>query len=287
MLTPELLHLARIIELSARKKAQQSISGQFQSAFQGEGLEFNEVRPYYPGEDTRRIDWNVSARSGSPYIKTFFEDRNIHIIIAVDISSSMKFGSQQKSKADVAMEITSLLLLLGAIHKHKTSLLAFSEEIDLYLPVKPGKAEVLRALTKLVAVTAARKRTLKTDYQKTVHFLQNIVKKRGILFFISDYLQLDRAEALVTLRKKLKLNIFHIRDSLEERLNSQGLGGAYMLSDLENNHYQPLRKGASGLETARLSSVYPSEYLSVYADQFHLKELMKYFNNRQHFHKAI
>ena len=202
MIAPHILHLARLLELNARKRLGMFFSGSYLSSFQGEGLDFREVREYADGDEARHINWNVTARYGTPFIKTFNEDRNIHLIIAADISSSMDFGSGEKTKLEILLEITSLLLLLAANKRFKSSFIAFSDTINLYLPLRQGRAQTLQILSllleKIGATEAQNEPTAKrgvlrdqprrTDLDLVCDFIEKTTRKKGVLFILSDFL---------------------------------------------------------------------------------------------------
>ncbi|MCX7008033.1 MAG: DUF58 domain-containing protein, partial [Kiritimatiellaeota bacterium] len=161
------------------------LSGEYKSVFKGQGIEFDEVREYTPGDDVRSIDWNVTARMGHPFVKRFCEERELTILFVVDISGSQSFGSGDRSKAEVAAELTGLLALSAVRNQDKVGLVLFSDRIERYLPPRKGRTAVLRLVREVLAMEETRRGTAVVP---ALDFLNHICTRRAVVFLVSDLL---------------------------------------------------------------------------------------------------
>jgi uncharacterized protein (DUF58 family) len=184
-LPPSVLRRIRQVEIKARILADEALLGTYRSVFRGSGLEFEEVREYEPGDDIRSIDWNVTARMGTPYIKKFREDRELNILLAVDISASSWFGSVDQKKRDLAAEVAALLAMAAMRSHDRVGLLRFAEGLQEWMPSRRGREHLLQVIRELLFAPPRRVRTEMTD---AARFLTNITKKRSVVFLISDFL---------------------------------------------------------------------------------------------------
>lgn len=183
--TADILKKVRQIEIQTGKLVEETFAGEYLSAFKGQGIEFSEVREYTPGDDVRSIDWNVTARSGTPYIKKFNEERELTLMIACDVSASQNFGSGKKFKQETAAELAALFAFAALKNNDKVGLLLFSDKIELFIPPKKGKKHILRLIRELVAFEPTSPRT---DIALALTTLSKVIKRQGILIFISDFL---------------------------------------------------------------------------------------------------
>jgi len=179
------LRRIRQVEIKARILADEALLGTYRSVFRGSGLEFEEVREYEPGDDIRSIDWNVTARMGTPYIKKFREDRELNILLAVDISASSWFGSVDQSKRDLAAEVAALLAMTAMRSHDRVGLLRFAEGLQEWMPSRRGREHLLQVIRELLF---APPRRVRTEMTAAARFLINITKKRSVVFLISDFL---------------------------------------------------------------------------------------------------
>jgi len=184
-LPANVLRRIRQVEIKARILADEALLGTYRSVFRGSGLEFEEVREYEPGDDIRSIDWNVTARMGMPYIKKFREDRELNILLAVDVSASSWFGSVDQSKRDLAAEVAALLAMAAMRSHDRVGLLRFAEGLQEWMPSRRGREHLLQVIRELLFAEPRRVRTEMTD---AARFLTNITKKRSVVFLISDFL---------------------------------------------------------------------------------------------------
>ena len=184
-LPANVLRRIRQVEIKARILADEALLGTYRSVFRGSGLEFEEVREYEPGDDIRSIDWNVTARMGMPYIKKFREDRELNILLAVDVSASSWFGSVDQSKRDLAAEVAALLAMTAMRSHDRVGLLRFAEGLQEWMPSRRGREHLLQVIRELLF---AQPRRVRTEMTAAARFLTNVTKKRSVVFLISDFL---------------------------------------------------------------------------------------------------
>ncbi|HUG06181.1 MAG TPA: DUF58 domain-containing protein [Candidatus Limnocylindria bacterium] len=184
-LPASVLRRIRQVEIKARILADEALLGAYRSVFRGSGLEFEEVREYEPGDDIRSIDWNVTARMGMPYIKKFREDRELNILLAVDVSASSWFGSVDQSKRDLAAEVGALLAMTAMRSHDRVGLLRFAEGLQEWMPSRRGREHLLQVIRELLF---AQPRRVRTEMTLAARFLTNVTKKRSVVFLVSDFL---------------------------------------------------------------------------------------------------
>jgi uncharacterized protein (DUF58 family) len=220
-MTPrELARRVRLTELRGRKVAGGVVSGAYHSAFKGQGIEFLEVREYVPGDDTRSIDWNVTARMGRPHLKRFAEEREQTVILMVDGSRSSRFGSGAAQKSDTAAEVYAVLASAASRNKDQTGAIIFTSEVEVYVPPGRGESHVLRLIRELLVFQPKQKGT---NIGRALDFLSRVRRRRCLVFLISDF-QDERYEApLRTAAKRQDLVALSIFDPREEQLPDCGL----------------------------------------------------------------
>lgn len=227
MLTKELVRQVRRIEIRTRKIVDENLAGKYHSAFKGQGMEFSEVRGYQPGDDIRSIDWNVTARAGAPFIKKFIEERELTVMILVDMSGSLEFGSGRKSKRDVAAELTALFAFSAIRNQDKVGSLIFTEDVELYIPPKKGKQHVLRLVREVLAFEP---RGVRTNIGKALRYFSKIEKRRAVAFLISDFMDRDFLQPLQYVQRRHDLIAVPLEDPREAEPPSSGL---FVLEDGE------------------------------------------------------
>lgn len=183
----ELMAKVGKIRILTTKLIDDQLSGDYHSTFKGQGVEFDEVRPYIAGDDVRAIDWNVTARTGVPYIKRFSEERELTILFLVDVSGSQGYGSVRRSKMELAAEVTALLALTAIRNQDKIGLVLFSDAIVKYIPPRKGRDSVMRLVREVLAAEDAA--TGGTDIAAALRFLNGVQKRRAVVFLVSDFLQ--------------------------------------------------------------------------------------------------
>ena len=215
--TADILKKVRQIEIQTGKLVQETFAGEYLSAFKGQGLEFSEVREYTPGDDVRSIDWNVTARNNTPYVKKFNEERELTLLIACDVSASQNFGSLDKFKQEAAAELAALFAFSALKNNDKVGLLLFSDKIELFVPPKKGKKHILRLIRELIAFEPTSQGT---DISLALTTLTKVIKRQGILIFISDFLSdvSSFSKPLQLAAKKFDFIPVLIQDKLEKAL---------------------------------------------------------------------
>ena len=242
--TADILKKVRQIEIQTGKLVEETFAGEYLSTFKGQGIEFSEVREYIPGDDIRSIDWNVTARTGVPYVKKFNETRELTLMIACDVSASQRFGSLNKFKQDTAAELAALFAFSALKNSDKVGLLLFSDKVELYVPPKKGKKHILRLIRELVAFEPTG---TGTDISMALTMLNQVMKHQGILIFISDFLaNPDSYEKPFRLAaKKFDLIPVIIQDPLEKALPKIPI--CLDVRDPETGEEKFLSLGAKGL----------------------------------------
>ena len=182
----ELMAKVGKIRILTSKLIDDQLSGDYHSTFKGQGVEFDEVRPYIPGDDVRTIDWNVTARTGSPYIQRFSEERELTVLFMVDVSGSQSYGSVRRSKAELAAEVTALLALTAIRNQDKIGLILFSDEIVKFIPPRKGRDSVMRLVREVLA--AEDSAAGGTDIAGALKFLNGVQKRRAVVFLVSDFI---------------------------------------------------------------------------------------------------
>jgi uncharacterized protein (DUF58 family) len=218
--TKELLKKVRKIEIKTRRLSNHLFSGEYNTTFKGKGMTFSEVRRYQFGDDVRAIDWNVTARYNEPYIKVFEEERELTMMLMVDVSGSGDFGTNLQFKKDTATEIAATLAFSATQNNDKIGLILFSDQIELYIPPKKGKSHVLRIIRELIEF---KPKSNKTSVSEAFKFLSGIQKKRAIVFMISDFMAGDYQHTLKIAAKKHDVTGIRVYDEKERYLPNIGL----------------------------------------------------------------
>ena len=228
MITPELLAQVRRLTIRSRRAVEEVFSGAYRSAFRGKGLEFAEVREYVPGDDVRSIDWNVTARHGRPFVKRFDEERELTVVVALDLSASQRFGTRAKTKRAAAAEAGALVALAASRNRDRVGLLLFTDRVELYLPPSKSRARSLRIVRDLVAFEP---RGTGTDLGQALAFLGRVLRRRAVVFLISDWIAHSFERPLNLLARRHELVTIEVDDPFEEALPDRGL---VMVRDLES-----------------------------------------------------
>ena len=295
----KILGRMRQLELRTRRLVNDTLAGQYHSVFKGRGIDFDEVREYVPGDEVRTIDWNVTARSGHPFVKKFTEERELTILLLVDASASGNFGSAEHSKRELAAEIASVLAFSAIRNSDKVGLILYTSEVELYIPPKKGRQHVLRVVREILYF---QPRYRGTDTVKALDFANHILRRRAIAFLISDFQSSEAPDrALENLRRAMRqtnrrhdLVALHIQDARERTLPDVGLlaiedaetGEVVELNTADpkirarfatevNNRTQRLVRGfrAEAIDTLELDTAVP-----------YLPALQRFFKNRERRH---
>ena len=218
--TKELLKKVRKIEIKTRRLSDHIFSGEYHTQFKGRGMTFSEVRQYQFGDDVRAIDWNVTARYNEPYIKVFEEERELTMLLMVDISGSENFGTKNAFKKDIVTEIAATMAFSATQNNDKIGLILFSDQIELFIPPKKGKSHVLRIIRELIEF---KPQSTKTDIAMSLKFLSGVMKKKAIVFLISDFQSGNYEQTLKIASKKHDITGIRVYDPREENLPNIGL----------------------------------------------------------------
>jgi uncharacterized protein (DUF58 family) len=216
----DVLKRIRRIEIVTKRLVSDVFSGEYHSVFKGQGMEFDEVREYQPGDDVRMIDWNVTARMGAPYVKRFVEERELIVIFLLDVSASGMFGSTGRTKTETAAEICSLLAFSAIENNDKVGAITFSDRIEEYLPPDKGRRHVLHVVREILF---HRPKGAGTDIAAALRYLMKVMKRRAIVFLLSDFLAGDFSVELAQAARKFDLVALRISDRRESELPPAGL----------------------------------------------------------------
>jgi len=228
MNTSEILKKVRSIEIKTKKITNNLFTGSYNSAFKGRGMIFSEVRKYVPGDDIRDIDWNVTAKLSEPHVKIFEEERDLNMMILLDISGSNFFGSNNNLKKDKMIELCAVLSFSAIKNHDKVGIVLFTDKIELFIPPKKGKKHVLRIIRELIKFEPLQK---KTNINQALTFLNNILNKKSIVFILSDFFDKNYQKSLNILSRKHDVVGLRIYDSFEKNIKNIGFSLFY---DLEN-----------------------------------------------------
>jgi uncharacterized protein (DUF58 family) len=218
--TKELLKKVRKIEIKTRRLSNHIFGGEYHSTFKGRGMTFSEVREYQYGDDVRNIDWNVTARYNEPYIKIFEEERELTMMLMVDISGSEWFGTGEQFKNEIITEIAATLAFSATQNNDKIGLILFSDTIELYIPPKKGRSHVLRIIRELIEFEPKSKQT---NIAEALKFLSNVMKKKAIVFVLSDFIADDYKQTLKIVAGKHDVTGIRVYDKREENIPNLGV----------------------------------------------------------------
>lgn len=238
MLSRELLREIRKIEIVTRRLVDQQMAGQYHSVFKGRGMSFDEVRPYAPGDEPRLIDWNVTARTGEPHVKRFVEERELTVLIVVDMSGSMAFGTTRDEKRVVAAKLAAMMAFSAISNGDRVGLVAFTDEVERFVPPKKGRTHVLRIIDEILSFDPVGRGT---SLVKALEFVGNVTKRKAVVFLISDFLDTGYERPLHILARRHDLIPMTVVDPAEEALPDLGL---LLLEDAETGEVQALDSGS-------------------------------------------
>ncbi len=256
--TKELLKKVRKIEIKTRRLSDNIFGGEYHSTFKGRGMTFSEVRPYQYGDDIRNIDWNVTARYNEPFVKVFEEERELTLMLMVDVSGSELFGTQQQFKNEMITEIAATLAFSALQNNDKTGLILFSDQIELYIPPKKGKSHVLRIIRELIEF---QPKSYKTNLSEAFQFLSRVMKKKAIVFVLSDFMDRGYEKPVQIAARKHDVTGIRIYDQKETTLPNLGY---ITVKDAESGELITVNTGSKAVRFG-----YEKQY----------KETVSYFEN--------
>lgn len=285
--TKELLKKVRKIEIKTRRLSNHIFGGEYHSTFKGRGMTFSEVREYQYGDDVRNIDWNVTARYNEPYIKIFEEERELTMMLMVDISGSEWFGTGEQFKNEIITEIAATLAFSATQNNDKIGLILFSDTIELYIPPKKGRSHVLRIIRELIEFEPKSKQT---NIAEALKFLSNVMKKKAIVFVLSDFIADDYKQTLKIVAGKHDVTGIRVYDKREENIPNLGV---VQMQDEETDELMLVNTSSKKVRT-NYGKFY-NEKVDYYKDSFtksgagvidcrvdesYVKKLLGYFKQR-------
>jgi len=284
-LSRDLLRKVRRIEIATNRLVDQGVAGDYHSVFKGRGMEFAEVRPYLPGDDVRSIDWNVTARMGEPYVKQYVEERDLTVFLAVDVSGSLNFGSRAILKRELAAEITALLAFAAIRNQDRVGAALMTDHLDLFLPPRRRRTHVLR----LVREVLGRRAAGSTDLEAALGALLSTLRRRAVLFLISDFLDTPYVPALKAAAARHDLIVVEIVDPKDDDLPDVA---PVVLQDAEtgrasvvDGHRWRRRHGEARQrqrdELARLTRRLGVDHLRLRTDRPYMGPLVDFFERRR------
>jgi uncharacterized protein (DUF58 family) len=288
MLPREILRQVRRLQLKARRAVEDMLGGEYHSVFRGTGMAFEEVRAYQPGDDVRSIDWNVTARMSQPFVKRYIEERERTVILAVDASGSLAFGTGRQRKREVAAELAAVLAFTAIGNNDRVGLVQFSDHIEHYLPARKGSRHVLRLIRDVLFFEPKRRGT---SLAGGLDHLNRVQRKRAIVFLFSDFLDVDYERQLQRTARRHELIAVRLSDPREEVLPDVGL---VVLEDAETAQRLLVDTGSHlvresyadaaaqrGDELRKLMRSAGVDLIEVSTDGSHLDALVKFFRQRQ------
>jgi uncharacterized protein (DUF58 family) len=287
MIPREILKKVRRIEISTRGLVNEVLSGEYHSVFKGRGMNFAEVREYQYGDDIRSIDWNVTARTGAPFVKVFEEERELTVMLAVDVSASGEFGTRERLKGELAVEICALLAFSAIKNQDKVGLIIFSDHVEKYVPPRKGKRHVLRVLRELLFHRPAGRGT---DIGAALDYLNRVQRKRAVTFLVSDFRDDGFQKALAVSGRRHDLVAVRVGDAREEEIPAVGLleledpeTGERIVVNTSDERFREAfsrreRSGRDALDrTFRRSKV---DVIDVRTGEPYVQPLMRFFQER-------
>lgn len=285
--TSDLIKRVRKIEIKTKGLSQHIFAGEYHSAFKGKGMAFSEVREYQYGDDIRNVDWNVTARFNHPFIKVFEEERELTVVLLVDVSGSRFFGTQSQLKQNMITEISAVLSFSAIQNNDKVGVILFSDKIEKFIPPKKGKQHILRIIRELISFIPENR---KTSVAEALKFLTNAIKKRSIVFLISDFMDVNYEDALRIASRKHDLVGLRIYDLRESELPNIGLlnivdseTGQEMLVDTSSNYIRNSYKNSWKKRTEDLNEVFVKlgvDAASISTEEDYVRPLINLFKKR-------
>ena len=285
--TKELLKKVRKIEIKTRRLSDHIFGGEYHSTFKGRGMTFSEVRQYQFGDDVRNIDWNVTARYNEPFVKVYEEERELTMMLMVDVSGSELFGTKEQFKKEVVTEIAATLAFSATQNNDKIGLILFSDKVELYIPPKKGRSHVLRIIRELIEFHPESKQT---NLAEALKFMQNVMKKKAIVFVLSDFIADDYHQTMKIVSGKHDVTGIRVYDKREEEIPNIGI------VQMEDEETGELMLVNTSSKKVRINyGKYYNEKVNYYKDSFtkagagtidcrvdesYVKKLLGYFKRR-------
>ncbi len=287
MIPPDLIKRIREIQIYTSRAVNASFAGQYESVFRGRGMQFDEIREYTPGDDIRAIDWNVTARTGKPFIKRFTEERELTVLFAVDLSASGEFGTVNKLKNELAAEFCAVLAFAAAKNNDKVGLLIFTDRVELFIPPKKGSRHMLRLIRELLAFRMPPRRT---NIPLALDYIAKVARRRATVFLVSDFLETDFKKPLGLLNKRHDVVAVPVRDRVELALPALGLlelqdaeTGEILLVDTSSRSFRTQYGDHSSRRFNELKGLLRSlnvDMIPIMTDKQYINDLVQFFHMR-------
>ena len=290
MIAPEILKQIRRIQIYTSRTVNELFAGEYESTFKGRGMQFDEVREYAPGDDVRTIDWNVTARTGKPYVKRYVEERELTVILLVDLSASGAFATAGKLKNALAAELCAVLAFSAVKNNDKVGLITFTDRIERFIPPQKGTQHVLRVIRELLYGRPVAKTT---DMTQAMDYLAKVIKKTATVFLVSDFITPgeDIKKTLQLINKRHDLIAVRIADRVEKQLKSIGLvefedaeTGRRMLVDTASSAFRRRYERQTSDRTTRLDGLFRSisvDCINITCGRPYVQELVRFFRTRE------
>lgn len=288
MIPKEVLEKVRRIEIKTKSIVNDILSGEYHSVFKGQGMEFSEVRTYIEGDDIRTIDWNVTARAGDLYVKKHVEERELTVMLVVDASASGNFGTVNKMKAEIAVELCALLAFSAIKNKDQVGLIIFTSEVEKYIPPKKGKNHVLRVIRELLYFKPEK---TGTDIAKAVEYLNRVQRKKAVVFFVSDFLSSNYESAFRVAGKRYDMIAVSLYDPRENNFPDVGLielrdpeTGKTVLIDSGNRSFREKFLRNNEKRRLELKSLFQSmgvDQIEITTAEDYVDPLVRFFKKRE------
>ena len=288
MIPRETLKKIRRIEIRTRRSVHDVFAGRYHSVFKGQGMEFQEVREYVPGDDIRSIDWNVTARTGAPFVKKFTEERELTVMLLVDISASHRFGSTAQLKRDLAAEVAAVLAFSAIANHDRVGLILFSDRVEKHIPPAKGPTHVLRVISEILAAKPVSPRT---NLEPALRYLNHVVRRRSVAFLVSDFIAPPCERLLRVTARRHDLVSLVIGDQRESALPAVGLvdfqdaeTGQRIVIDTS---HAPTRRALLARQTARRETLRTqlaranSDAIELNAGEPYARSLVRFFRQRE------
>ena len=287
MIPREILKQVRRIEISTRGLVNEVFSGEYHSVFKGRGMNFAEVREYHYGDDVRNIDWNVTARTGQPFVKVYEEERELTVMLLVDVSASGDFGTRARMKAEVAVEICALLAFSAIKNNDKVGLVVFSDHVEKLVPPRKGRRHVLRVLRELLY---HRPQGRGTDIGAALEYLSHIQRKRAVTFLVSDFRDTGFEKALAVVGRRHDLIAVRMGDARERELPPLGLlemedpeSGESVVVNTSDQRFRSAFAAVEARRTAELDRALRKskvDVIDIETGRPYVEPLMRFFKDR-------
>jgi len=291
MIPAEIIKKVRLIEIKTRHIVNNIFGGEYHSAFKGMGMEFAEVREYYPGDDIRAIDWNVTARTGKPFIKKYDEERELTVMLIVDVSASGFFGTGESLKSDIMIELASILSFSAIKNNDKVGLLLFSDKIEEFIPPKKGKSHVLRVIREMIYHKAKDR---KTDISIALEHIQKVLKRKSIIFLLSDFWDDSYQQTMKLINKKHDLINIQILDKAEIVIPKLGMVKFHDAETQKSAWIDTNNKQVQNISTKYIQNKNKVikefckknkiDFISIDTAEGYLNPLEQFFSSRMHRH---